>query len=423
MRKLSLFLAVMLLSILLVASFTLSVSAEDLVTLVFSSWRTEDIDAMNRVNALFMKKHPNIIIDFKPIKNTEYDGQLASSLQAGVGPDIMYLRSYDGGRILYNSGFLYELNDAIPVLKGFPEAAKAAWSTEEGIIYGVPSVGVTHGIFYNKEIFDKYGLKEPTTWVEFIDVCVTLKDKGERVLAAGLKDQWQLYEVLYSGLGANFYGGEKNRQKLMAGEMKMTDKPFVKAFEKMKELQPYYPKGATGIGYVDMQMLFTTGQAAIYYGGSWEIGFFESMKPDFEIGWFPPPVENKGDTIQYCFHVDAGVGMNKATKHSKEALEYMKWVATPEYAQALMNELPGFFSYTPGNYTLDNPLAKENIDVAANADITVRTTWEKLSAHEPSGNILMWEAMFGLLTDEHTPEEAAAHVQEGLEEWYKPFIK
>jgi len=88
-----------------------------------------------------------------------------------------------------------------------------------------------------------------------------------------------------------------------------------------------------------------------------------------------------------------------------------------------MNELPGFFSYTPGNYTLDNPLAKENIDVATNADITVRTTWEKLSAHEPSGNILMWEAMLGLLTDKYTPEEAAAHVQRGLEEWYKPFIK
>jgi raffinose/stachyose/melibiose transport system substrate-binding protein len=115
--------------------------------------------------------------------------------------------------------------------------------------------------------------------------------------------------------------------------------------------------------------------------------------------------------------------MNKATKYPKEALEYMKWIATPEYAQALMNELPGFFSYTPGNYTLNNSLAKENIDVVPKADITVRTTWQKLSAQEPSGNILMWEAMFGLLTDKYTPEEAAAHVQSGLEQWYKPFKK
>jgi raffinose/stachyose/melibiose transport system substrate-binding protein len=423
MKKLSLFLVVTMLIVLLAASFTLSVSAEDPVTLIFSSWRTEDIDAMNRINSIFTKEHPNIIINFQPVKNTEYDAQVTSSLQGGVGPDIMLLRSYSGGKILCDSGFLSKLNDAVPVLKTFPQAAKDAWSTEDGIIYGVPSAGVTHGIFYNKEIFDKYGLKEPTTWAEFLSICKTLKSKGERVLAAGYKDQWQLYEVLYSGLGPNFYGGEKNRQKLMAGEMKMTDEPFVKAFRKIKELEPYFPKGAIGISYSDSQQMFITGQAAIYYGGSWEIGTFERMEPDFKIGWFPPPVEHKGDTIQYCFHVDCGIGMNKATKYPKEALEYMKWIATPEYAQALMNELPGFFSYTPGNYTLNNSLAKENIDVVPKADITVRTTWQKLSAQEPSGNILMWEAMFGLLTDKYTPEEAAAHVQSGLEQWYKPFKK
>ena len=423
MKKLSLFLILMLLSILLAVSFTLSVSAEDPVTLIFSSWRTEDIDAMNRINSIFTKEHPNIIINFQPVKNTEYDAQVTSSLQGGVGPDIMLLRSYSGGKILCDSGFLSKLNDAVPVLKTFPQAAKDAWSTEDGIIYGVPSAGVTHGIFYNKEIFDKYGLKEPTTWAEFLSICKTLKSKGERVLAAGYKDQWQLYEVLYSGLGPNFYGGEKNRQKLMAGEMKMTDEPFVKSFRKIKELEPYFPKGALGISYPDSQQMFVIGKGAIYYGGSWEIGTFERMGPDFKIGWFPPPVEHKGDTIQYCFHVDCGIGMNKATKHPKEALEYMKWIATPEYAQALMNELPGFFSYTPGNYTLNNSLAKENIDVVPKADITVRTTWQKLSSHEPSGNILMWEAMYGLLTDKYTPEEAAAHVQSGLEQWYKPFKK
>jgi len=76
MRKLSLFLAVMLLSILLVASFTLSVSAEEPVTLVFASWRTEDIDLMNKINSAFTKKYPNVTIDFQPIKNTEYDARL-----------------------------------------------------------------------------------------------------------------------------------------------------------------------------------------------------------------------------------------------------------------------------------------------------------------------------------------------------------
>jgi len=32
----------------------------------------------------------------------------------------------------------------------------------------VPSVGVTHGIYYNKSIFSKYQIQEPATWADFI---------------------------------------------------------------------------------------------------------------------------------------------------------------------------------------------------------------------------------------------------------------
>jgi len=392
------------------------------VTLSFTSWRTEDIERMNRINAVFMEENPNIIVDFQPIKDTEYDAQLTSSLQAGVGADLIFLRSYDPGELIYNGGYLYELNNDVPALADYPDAAINAWATDDGIIYGVPVAGVTHGVFYRKTIFDKYGLEEPETWAEFIDVCQTLKDNGETVFAQGTKEGWPLYEVIYSGLGANFYGGEKSRLALMAGEMKMTDEPFVKAFRAMKELQPYFPKGYQALDYASMQQLFGTGQAAMYIGGSWEIGLFEDLGLT-DLDWFAPPVEKKGDTIQYCFHVDCGLGVNKDSENFEEALEYVKWASTPEFAELFMNELPGFFSYTPGDYSLKSPVAKEIVDVAKNADITVRTVWEKLSAQEPSGNTLMWDAMIGLYTDVYTPEEAAAYVQDGLATWYGPFMK
>ena len=62
--------------------------------IVFTSWRTEDIDSMSRINAVFMEANPDIVVDFQPIKNTEYDAQLMSSLETGVAADIMHLRSY-----------------------------------------------------------------------------------------------------------------------------------------------------------------------------------------------------------------------------------------------------------------------------------------------------------------------------------------
>ncbi len=419
----------MLLVVLLVFStFTLSAggnkeaAGEEKVQITFTSWRTEDIERMNRINAVFMEKFPNIEVLFQPINDNEYDAQMRAGLETGTGADIIFLRSYDTGRIVYDGGSIYELNKDLPNLEGFPSAAVKAWSTEDGKIYAVPSVGVTHGIYYHKDIFDKYGLKEPETWDEFMAVAQTLKDNGEVVFAQGALDDWTCYEVVFSGLGANFYGGEASRQKLISGDMKLTDKPFLDAFKAVDQLQQFFPKGYEALDYVSMQTMFGTGQAAMFMGGSWELGILEDLGST-DLGWFAPPVVNKGDTLQYCFHVDAGIAMNSKSKHPEEALEYLKWVSSPEYAQLLMDELPGFFSYTPGDYPLKNAIAKEMIGAASDAVLTVRTVWEKMSAQSPSGNSLMGEAIPKMWKDEYTPEEAAAYVQDGLATWYAPFKK
>lgn len=391
----------------------------DKVKLVFTSWRTEDIDRMNRINEQFTKEHPNIMIDFEPVKDTEYDAQLKQSLAAGVGADIIFLRSYDSGYQIYKTGSIRDLNDMIPELKNFPSAAVAAWATPDKVSYGIPVAGVVHGVYYRKSIFDKYGLKVPATWDEFMNVCQTLKDNGETVFAQGTKDNWMLYEVMYSGLGANFYGGEKARQALLNKTARFTDDNFLLAMKKMKELQPYFPERFEGIDYVTMQQMFGTGNAAMFIGGSWEIGIFEDLGGLDDVGFFAPPVARKGDKLQYCFHVDCGVAMNKNTKYPEEAELYMKWLASPEFAQLYMNELPGFFSYTPGKYTLDNALARQMQSYVADSVPTVRTVWEKLSAQSPSGNELVGEAIQQMYAGGLTPEQACTYVNDGLSWYYK----
>ena len=407
-------------AVLLVGWQTLA-AAED-VNLIFTSWRTEDIEGTRRVLDVYMQAHPGVSVDFQPITDSEYDAQLMSSLQTGTGADIIFLRSFSSGRAVFNGGFLSVLNDDIPELANFPGAAMKAWSTEDGEIYGVPIFGVTHGVYYHKDIFAKYNLQPPATWDEFLTVCQTLKDNGENVFAQGAMDEWTLYEVLYSGLGANFYGGEKSRLALIAGEMKLTDAPFVEAFKAIDALQPFLPAGYEALDYVSMQQMFGAGQAAMFIGGSWEIGLFRSLGST-DLGWFAPPVKKAGDQLAYCFHVDAGIGVNKNSKHYAEALEFLKWTATPEFAQLMMKEVPGFYAYTPGEYTLDDELAKAMIDAATGADLTIRTTWEKLSDQAPSGNSLMNEALIKMLKDEFTPEQAAEFVQNGLATWYQPFQK
>nr|WP_240951665.1 extracellular solute-binding protein [Bacillus sp. RO2] len=92
----------------------------DSVTLTIGSWRTEDSANYQKVIEAFNKKHPEIKVEFKPSKNTEYNTILNTSLQAGEGPDIIHLRPYAPGRELAKAGYVEPI-DGLNGLDTFPD--------------------------------------------------------------------------------------------------------------------------------------------------------------------------------------------------------------------------------------------------------------------------------------------------------------
>lgn len=392
---------------------------EEYETLVVTNW-LDNAGVMKQLGDLFMEKYPDIRVVYEGIENVRYDKHLKFTLKSGIAADIIYVRSYDGGAAINNTGYLQRLNEMIPELSGFPDIPREAWTAEDGTIYAVPSMGVVHGIFYNKSIFEEYGLLPPETWDDFIEICRLLKTNGEKPISFGTAATWALYEILFSGIGANFYGGEETRQKIMKKEIFLNDPIFVKTFRKLMELQEFFPDNHANFTYDDSRMLFSSGEAAMYIGGSWDIDKLVEFGIDLDnTGFFAPPVEKKGDKLQYCFHVDYGVAMNRSARNKDAAEKYIKWVASEEYAQALMNIGPGFFSYTPGNYTLESSLVRDMQSYIELSEPTIRTLWQKLSAEEPTGNGLLGEAMKGLYNRGATPEESAAFVHKGLAWYYK----
>jgi raffinose/stachyose/melibiose transport system substrate-binding protein len=393
---------------------------DDNVELTFTSWRVDDVAEMDRINALYTKVHPNVTIRFDSYDPLKYDSITLKNLLKGNGADIIFLWSYDKGQALYDAGYLYDLSNIIPNLSSYAQIPLKAWTTDKGITYGVPSVGVTHGVYYQKSSFDKYKIQEPATWDEFIAACEKIYAGGETAIAQGAVDGWTLSRIVFSGLGANFYGGETARQALMAGTSKLTDTNFLDAFNAVNSLKKYMPKGFETLTYESARQLFASGKAAMFIGGSWEISVFEGLGAGSStIGWFAPPVKKTGDKLQYCFHVDAGIGVNKNSKNMSEALEYIKWTCGTEYAKAVMTELPGFFSYTPGTQNLSNSLAQEMYNTASTSNLTVRLMVEKLNSKTPGGDALLNEGLQGMLTGKYTPEAAAAWVQKQLETYYK----
>jgi raffinose/stachyose/melibiose transport system substrate-binding protein len=411
--KAALFLATM---VVLTTGFWSCDKGDEPCELVFTSWRTDDVDEMNQINAEFTQNNPNISIKFDPVEVTAYEKTTLDRLASGSGADIILLRPYDKGHEVYDGGYLSDLTEIIPSLSSYQSTALKAWTTDNGVTYGVPSVWVTHGIYYNKSVFNQYNIQEPATWAEFIAACETLYNQGQTAIAQGAVDGWTLYELVFCGLGANFYGGEPARQALINGSKKLTDPNFIEAFEMVNSISKYFPTGYKTLDYEGARDLFGEGKAAMFISGSWEISVMEGYGFNSNtLGWFAPPVKKAGDKLQYVFHVDAAIGLNKNAKNKDAALEYIKWVSGPAYANALMTLLPGFFTYTPGTFTIGNALANEMAEVSKTADLTIRLMSEKLSSKSPAGNTLMGEALSGMLKGQYTPQSAASWAQQQLE--------
>ena len=391
------------------------------VTLTVESWRNDDLQIwQQKIIPAFEAKNPGIKITFSPTAPTEYNASLNAKLDAGSAGDIITCRPFDASLELFKKNQITDLTD-LSGMDNFTPVAKAAWSTDDGSkTFCVPMASVLHGFIYNKDAFDKLGLKVPTTRDEFFAVLDKIKGDGTYIpMAMGTKDLWEAATMGYQNIGPNYWKGEDGRKALIDGKEKLTDAAWVDPYKELAKWKPYLGDGFEAQSYSDSQNLFTLGRAAIYPAGSWEIALFNSQA-QFKMGAFPPPVEKAGDKGYISDHPDIGVGMNAKTAHPEEVKKFLTWVASPEFADIYANSLPGFFSLNKTEVKMSDPLAQEFVSWRKDHISTVRSTYQILSRGTPNLENETWTESANVINGTDTPEAAGEKLQKGLDSWYKP---
>ncbi len=390
------------------------------IKLTVTSWRVEDADSWNRINAEFTKENPNISISYEPITATEYDSVLMASLQSGRAADIMFLRTYGVGRQIFDAGYVHPLSERdVPNLKALPDSAINPWRTEAGVVYGVPGSSCYGGFFYNKDIFAKYGLTEPKTYAEFLNVCKVLESNGVTPFAFGIKDSWMVAEYLSGNVLPAAAVSSDWHRKLMNKEVDYRDPAFIKHFEMIKELAKFFPRGYEGIGYNDMQQIFLTERAAIYPVGTWELNFLETTNPDLNLGWFFMPPIKAGDQISANFNMIMGYGINSKLSGEKldAAKTYLNWLADVKGSELFGNEVIGQFASHPAATKLDNANAADMAARGALVDKFQQIPYEKLSDRSPDYTAAIGEAVYKLLVENYSARQAADFMM-NTQSWY-----
>jgi multiple sugar transport system substrate-binding protein len=126
---------------------------------------------LKQVVAKFQEKYPKVKVDLvnAGTGDKQYTA-LQNAITAGKGvPDI--------GQIEYYALPQFALGKSLTSLKGYgaedlkAEFTPGPWNSVHsgGDIFGLPMDSGPMALFYNKDVFDKYAIKVPTTWTEYLD--------------------------------------------------------------------------------------------------------------------------------------------------------------------------------------------------------------------------------------------------------------
>jgi len=387
--------------------------------ITLGSWRTDDVAKWANIIAAFNKANPNIAVKFDPTNPPDYNATLRLQLENGNGPDLYFSRSFGVGKELFTAGFDLDLSDFPAIKQAFAPGSLLAWTADNGKVFAQPLGAVSHGIYFNKDLFAKNGIAVPKTWEDLIAAAKKLKAAGITPFANGIADQWDIYEIVLSGILANNTGGAAGRLAYEAGKRPFNDAAIVSSFTQLKDLAPYLPKGFEAMTYTDAENLFKLGTAAMLFDGSWEL---PDIQANVSFGWsafaIPPPAGKPGFVV---FFPDSAIAINAKSKNIPAAKTFLTWLSSPAGAKAIGDNLVGFFPMSKAAVKLDNEYANTFLGFNKGTGQDIRFTWSKLDAGKPTAYSLLVDNANNVLKGTVTPKQAADNLATGLA-WYKPSM-
>lgn len=396
------------------------------ILLSLSTWRPEDTDQIQTLLAEFESyalgtTGKTIVIDHRPVMSVNYDSILEQQLGRGEGPDLMYVRPFsaDGNLIRY----LTPLNKILSLESAFDETKLVPWTNRgTGLSYALPFVGVVQGVYYNKDIFERNFLEVPETWEEFKRTAAALQFAEQGVIPIANALNRNEDSEMFMSIAANMLGGPDGRARFMQTDgtaLCFNDARVIRAFRAIEDIKPFLPDNAAFINSQTSKELFLSGQAAMLFGGSWDLQKI-SAEADFAWGVFavPAPAFN---TTYVIFQPDIGIGINASTSHPEEAKLFLEWLTTREGVNLVAQTLPGFYplrliEVTPGS----DPNDTKFLNLVYDYPTDIRWMYTEISTKYPSALEIIREDLFRMMAFDLAPQDAARHLQAGLGEWYEP---
>ncbi|GAA4412229.1 extracellular solute-binding protein [Actinokineospora soli] len=298
---------------------------------------------------------------------------------------------------------------------------------DDGSLHMIPFQYELEFFWYNKDLFAKAGIAPPASLDEIPALCKRLRDKGITPIAIDGLDQWPLER--YIAYQPFRLAGPEYVQKLKKGEAAFSDPVGQKTVAWMAELGSAgcFQEGFSAQGYSDAQNLFTTGRAAMYNIGTWELGSLATEKLDASVrdavDYFTLPAGPGSVTAANEYVVSSGIGMavNASTYDPlvRDFLEFALARYPAEYAATgALSPTLDVETTVPEGAT---PLYRKAVDAAGDVGANLAMPWD--TQLDPTSNTRLQQELVLLVQGDTTPAEFTATLDQTIAQNAPKFFK
>ena len=285
-----------------------------------------------------------------------YLQKLKTLIAGGNMPDIIDIDADPYCQELVDAGMLVNVKQFLEdegLYDDYHEVALRYQEFVDGTMYTLPLEYHIEMIWYNKAIFEEYGLEVPETMDEWLEVCRVLDENGITPIAVDGVDRWPV--LRYMAMIPFRYTGNQYILDLRSGKASMGDELGREAIEFVQEIGQYFNDGFAATDYATAQSMFLDGKAAMYYIGDWEQRAMLEGYENGTIDYFLLPMTEGATTgpNEYCANSGIGLAFNAETfdEKTKDFILYVidnygKIYASNQQMTPIKTELPADVEYS-----------------------------------------------------------------------------
>ena len=312
----------------------------DQVQLVYQDWSSAWFPPMvEEMMEKFHESHPNIRV-FYTSDPADVENTMLAEMAAGTAPDV-FQGCCTFFPIWAQEGFTLDLRPFIE--QDLDESFTADWDpaqyasflTKDGLRYAVPKYHGALALYYNKDIFDEYGVAYPDGSWDHDDYLSAMKRLTHDRDGDGSTDLWgSMIDVSWDRIQVHVNG--------WGGHLVDPDDPMVcrmaepEAMEALEWIRARIWDDGVIATDLNVQALgtreaFLGGRLAMVEDGSWALKDILA-KSDFRVGVAPFP---SGPVRRVTLATTDGYGIFAGTEHPEEAWELLKFLISEDYGRAM----------------------------------------------------------------------------------------